>query len=453
MLSMPECCYSFVYLLSSFHVDTIVYLRMLEGAKLAPVYERKRKHLMEQLLDLQGDTIREAPPKFDSDDEEDDDVPTAAAQPSPVKMRTKPEVENKRSTGGGSLADRTSKFEKPSSTAAGKNRFKYKTLEELKKSRNSVTLEDKEEEKEPLPSPAAAEESKKEPETAKSDPISEEPSTPSKDLLNVDTKSSPVSTPSLTPSATPETKRKNRASSLAGGLMKKMKKLKHENKNRSSSMNDSTSMENIEEKQSNGLELDEEDEGESAPPTPQATEKESQNTIEQQQQPEEEPSAMIEEEEEEEAKGDEETGDKPFTSTVEKVTKRLGRYTYQKVEMTLLPEAVFYRKPNQSESKSTEVSLIGAASAIRDSYQFELHTPYKSLTFRTDTEDLCAKWVTALGEAIDACNPTPIEEEPPPEEDVPTANKGTRVHLSKRVACTCAPCIIECNLYRKRSNY
>lgn len=391
---------------------------MLEGAKLPAVYERKRKQLMDQLLDLQGDTIKEAPPKLGSDDEEDDDIP---APQQPVKMRNKT-VENKR-VASSSISDRTSKFEKP---GGGKN-FKYKTLEELKKARNSVSMEEKEEESKgdavSPTSPAAPEETattKEQKDTTKTDPIPEEPS---KNFLEVDGKPSPTSSANSTPSGTPEAKRKNRASSLAGGLMKKMKKqLKHDvHKDRSSSLNETTSMENIGEKQQSneGLELDEEDEGESTPAAPKVN-----GVTEEIEQIEEEPAAMIEEEPEEEEDG----GDKPaFTSLVEKVTKRLGRYSYQKVEMTLLPEAVVYRKPGQNESKNTEISLIGAASAIRDSYQFELHTPYKSYTFRTETEELCAKWVSGLGEAIDACNPSPIEEEPPSVDEGST-NKGICTH-------------------------
>ena len=387
-------------------VDTIVYLRMLEGAKLAPVYERKRKQLMDQLLDLQGDTRREAPPKLDSDDDEDEDV--AAPQDSPVKRR---ETSGRKGSGedrDSKVSDRLSKFEKPSAGSGGRN-FKYKTLEELKKG-NSVSLDgdkpEEEKEKEKAEnSPATPTQS-----TAK-DPANDPPSNSQlKDSLEVkdDNKSSSLSN---TPTGTPDSKRK---SLFAGGLFKK--KIKHDSKERAHSLGGGSSADNvsIEEKPGSSLELNED---EDLPTSTASTDK----PTEQEQQPTKEEVEEIEEEKEEES-------DKPLTSLLERVTKRLGRYSYQKVELTLLSESVKFRKPNQSVDKSTEVSLLGAASAIRDSYQFELHTPDKSYTFRTDSEELCTKWVTALGEAIDYLNP--IEELAEEEEEEgqgaepDTSNKG-----------------------------
>ena len=399
------CCVSLL--------DTIVYLRMLEGAKLAPVYERKRKHLMEQLLDLQGDTRREAPPKFaESESEDDDDDLEEPAAPSPVKRRV--------NSGETKVTDRFSKFEKPS-TAVGARSFKYKTLEELKKSRNSVTIEDDKPTEESKTTTAA---DKKE-----DDPPEEEVNSVNTDSLEVPDKkkkkgkTTPKTTPSTTPTSTPDVTRKNRASSLAGNLFNKVKKnKKHEEKERSNSLVPTPTTDTVTEVTGGGesIELDEEDEV-----VPVGVTNTKAPSI-----PDKEPSI-------EEA---EEGGEQPLVSSLERVTKRLGRYVYQKVEMTLGKDSVKYRKPNQSESKATEVSLMGAASAIRDSYQFELHTPDKSYTFRAETEGACTQWVTALGEAIEVCNPVPlIEEESDPEESSPSRSRGElRGH---------APLLMYCNVF------
>ena len=47
-------------------VDTVVFLRMLEQFKIPAVMETRRKKLLEKLLHLQGDTIREAPPSYEN---------------------------------------------------------------------------------------------------------------------------------------------------------------------------------------------------------------------------------------------------------------------------------------------------------------------------------------------------------------------------------------------------
>ena len=50
------------------HPDTIVFLRMLEGIKLSAIVERKRKELLDQLLILIGDSMREEPPNYEPKD-------------------------------------------------------------------------------------------------------------------------------------------------------------------------------------------------------------------------------------------------------------------------------------------------------------------------------------------------------------------------------------------------
>ncbi len=384
---------------------------MLEGAKLAPVYERKRKQLMEQLVDTQGDTRREAPPKF-ADSEDDDDEEDTVSPATPVKHRqpsSSGEQENKKRES--KLSDRMSKFEKPT-TGTGRN-FQYRTLEELRKKRNSKADTD-------LEKLDIEAETTKNVDRDKS--TSEEPASPLMDTLEVEKNKTPSTTPTVTPTSTPDTKRKNRAQSLAGGIFNKVKKKKGDIKDRSGSL-DVTGKD-----RSGSLDVTGSNDNLSAiVDTPLTIDSNivepSKPVVEEEQQPIEEPTPQ------DDQKESEEDNDKPFTSHLERVSKRLGRYTYQKIEMMILEESVKFWKHNQNQDKAATISLIGAATAIRDSYQFEIHTPDKSYTFRAESEELCVKWFTLLNEVINVCNPILIEEEI--EEELPTAtattNKGIMI--------------------------
>ena len=56
------------FFLCFFLVDTVVFLRMLEQFKIPAVMETRRKKLLQKLLNLQGDTIRETPPSYENGD-------------------------------------------------------------------------------------------------------------------------------------------------------------------------------------------------------------------------------------------------------------------------------------------------------------------------------------------------------------------------------------------------
>ena len=350
---------------------------MLEGAKLAPVYERKRRHLMEKLLDLQGDTRKEAPPKFDdSDDDDDEDEETSIESPSRQVDR------DSSSEGDGDKKKRTSKvfdarnrFEKPP------QRFQYKTLEQIKlerlarKEQNQVKetqeiKEDKKQKEEIKKEEIKKEEIKKEKEEIEKEEVLEKSHEDVKELEeNEEIDSNGKDEPEPTTPDKKSKSAKSRSHSMGGGFMKKLFK----GKERSMS-SDTTTSDNIseisEDKISQNIEIEEEDE---------------------------------KEEDEEQ---------KPFSSVLDRVTRKLGRYSYQPVVMTLLEESVKVCRP-KDHAKGLDISLIGAAAVDKDSYQFELHTAQKSYTFRTDSEELCIKWVNVLKEAIEVCNPVvePIEEE------------------------------------------
>ena len=54
--------------------DAVVFLRTLEQFRIPPVVERRRKELLERLLALQGDTLRDTPPRFEPVDEEEEET-------------------------------------------------------------------------------------------------------------------------------------------------------------------------------------------------------------------------------------------------------------------------------------------------------------------------------------------------------------------------------------------
>ena len=64
----------------------MVFLRTLEQFKIPPVVERRRKELLERLLALQGDTLRDTPPRFEPVDEEEEETKQ------PVRTESKSKV-------------------------------------------------------------------------------------------------------------------------------------------------------------------------------------------------------------------------------------------------------------------------------------------------------------------------------------------------------------------------
>ena len=357
---------------------------MLEGAKLPGVYERKRKHLMEKLLDLQDDTRRDQPPKFEDDRE------SLTSMDSPQKKSLTEETDEAKSSSEGAskskVAGAASKFEvKPAPS-----KFKYRTLEELKelKRRRESGLP---EETEP---PKETTEEKNE-ETNKSESIKVEKtdnvSLPEEDDDNLydDTVGFQPASQQQQQQQEEEQKheteeadaKKARANSKTGtGLMKRLFNKKEKKGHISESVSSET--------------LDEIENGN-------GSNKADATSCEE-----------IAPEEEDEPEGFN------LTSQLEKVTKgRFGKYHYTNYKAVLKDDQVTLTRPKDKEP--TIISLVGAATVVRDPYQFELHTEDdKSFTFRTDSEDLTIKWVETLKAAIDACTPVePIEEEPEEEEE------------------------------------
>ena len=73
--------------------DAVVFLRTLEQFRIPPVVERRRKELLEKLVHLQGDTLREEPPRFEPVDEEEEKAKQLKRTDSKVGDRVK-EIED-----------------------------------------------------------------------------------------------------------------------------------------------------------------------------------------------------------------------------------------------------------------------------------------------------------------------------------------------------------------------
>lgn len=337
---------------------------------------------MTKLLDLQGDTRKEAPPRFDDDSEDDDEDEAGeapAGQGSPTKRGSQSSMEEKREKRNSKLSDIKTRFDQPTS----KGSYKYKTLEELKKEREmkklGIKTESQDEEKEATP---VAEEVPESPSsTPAHDAATTAPAPPVEEIEELKEEDEVEAGPSQDEhkettgggGGTEQKKGRQKVASKFG------KFFKGKGKDRSLSIPDNPgSSDNISQL---------------------SAENGSTTQIEEEPLSTEEPPRTG-------AEGDDQ---KPLTSMLERVTRRLGKYNYQKVRATLNGDTFHFAKPNKDKDGTT-LSLVGAATAVRDSYQFELHTVDKSYTFRTDSEELCIKWVDSLKQAIEAFTPEPVEE-------------------------------------------
>ena len=138
---------------------------MLEGAKLAPIYERKRKQVMQRLLELQGEGRKDLDvPSMSSVDDQsvEEELASISTEESPARKRHSLISSGEDDEGArivrrnSKLLGLMSKFEQPDDS---KSSFKYKTLEQLKNKQSDQPEEDEEEEEaSPVPEEPAVEE-------------------------------------------------------------------------------------------------------------------------------------------------------------------------------------------------------------------------------------------------------------------------------------------------------
>lgn len=324
---------------------------------------------MNKLLDLEGDTRREAPPKLNSDSEDDDgeELPESPKKGEGDRRNSK-------------VMDIKNKFPQQS-TASKTGGYKYKTLEELKREREMkkagipIEAEEKQEEEiNDIDSKAENDENDATPTHEVADEVEEEKF---EEIEDIEEKVEEVIEEVTVDQPQAKQPKKSRSHTLGSGLIGKFKlgkKSKGKGKERSLTVADN--------------DLD--------------TISQTSETVSINEQGTAEEVVVPELTEEEETEGFH------LSSQLERVTKRFGKYSYQKVTVTLSNDTVTIMKPKDKEG--IHLSLVGAATAIRDSYQFELHTVEKSYTFQTESEDLCIKWVDTLKLAIDAVTPEPVQE-------------------------------------------
>lgn len=358
------------YVLYIYWSEIIVFLRMLEGAKLSPVYDRKRRQLMDKLLDLQGDTRRGAPPKFDEDDVFS--TPTSPERMDESRASIISEGEGVE-IGERSLPRRSSKilgmrekFEQPSSERPNY----YKTLDQLKKT-----------------SPVHKDDGSS---TEKSQQLKEEGTLDNEQEAVEEEKEESFEMPEDIPDAaeTNEDKRHRKEKKDKKHRGAFFTKLLGPKKDRSDSVvspvgsQDSLDQAGKENKE----------DGSHTPPS-EETPTEEKPTDDSEQEPVDDK-------------------DVPLVAVLDRVLKRLGRTTRQQVQLVLQGTLVKMTKLSSKEKdrEAMEMDLTTSATAQRDNLHFEIFTTSKSYTFRAQSEEQCSKWTARLMETIKSCTPDQPEE-------------------------------------------
>ena len=342
---------------------------MLEGAKLSPVYDRKRRQLMDKLLDLQGDTRRGAPPSFEGDYEPS--LPTSPDRMDESRMSVTSEGDGSES-GERTLHHRTSKildmrgkFEQPS---AGRPTY-YKTLEQLKKGspdhKDNATSADKS-------VPEEQQQAEKEASPEKEQEAVEDEKEESFEI--------PEDVPDIAEHSQGKSQRKGKKDKKHRPAFKKLLAPKRDRVDSGASPVGST--ENLDQSTKEGRENED-----NSPPS------------------EEQAADELEEEEVDE--------DAPLVAILNRVSKRLGRTSLQPVQVVLEGTSVKITKvtSKDKDKETTEIDLATSATAQRDHLHFEIFTTSKTYTFRAQSEEQCSLWTTRLMDVIKSCTPDQPEEE------------------------------------------
>lgn len=338
---------------------------MLEGAKLSPVYDRKRRQLMDKLLDLQGDTRRVAPPSFEGDNEPS--LPTSPVRADESRTSIPSEGEGSE-TGERVISHRSSKildmrgkFEQTSSERPNY----YKTLDQLKKGSPSHKDKDSVQE-EQLPN--------KEESPSKEEEVVEDEKEESFEI--------PEDAPDAAELNHDRSQRKEKKDKKhRPAFFKKFLGPKRDRVDSGASPLGST--ENLD----STAKEDKENECNSAPS---------------EEKPADEP--------EEETVDDK---DAPLVATMNRVSKRLGRTSLQQVQLVLHGTSVKITKitTKEKDKETIEIDLTTSATAPRDNLHFEICTTSKTYTFRAESEEQCSLWTSRLMETIKSCTPDQPEEE------------------------------------------
>ena len=360
--------------------DTVVFLRMLEQFKIPAVMETRRKKLLEKLLHLQGDTIREAPPSYENDD----------GPASPCKESSS------------ELSKRVSVVEtKVSEYARIETKAKEMSVTSPKKTAAAKPSEMVEEEPEKPPEEVA---DYLEPATVVQRREKEGGVEPERPVSTASGASSGKDEQVEAAAAAPGKERKKRFGTGglkvgAGGL----KGLRNRIGKRKKSGQNSVSSSEV-------------------APAENATDSVEQEAGEgqQQQQTELEDSVTVtggaEGEKKEEEEGELEEGVRILSELEKRVPKRIGKsFNWIKIMGKLKGTTLFLMSGPKEKQLELVGCMVSPSDAAANGIELFSHKEQKQWVFRVETSDLRKRWVEELQKAIDDC-PTEPNAPPPPGE-------------------------------------
>ena len=331
----------------------MVFLRTLEQFRIPPVVERRRKELLEKLVNLQGDTIREEPPRFEPIDEEEEKAKQLKRSDSKVGDRVK-EIEEIDTPS--KVSDRVKEIDTPSKSKDAKSQ---KPQEQKAKGDKEVS-------------------EKKAKETAEGSSTSaEKAASEGGNELSPEQTSVGGSCENLN-----KLEEKEKKKGLGFRFGRKGKDKKGEKRAVSPARPES--------------QVDDETQKEAPAKEPPSKEAPSKEPPKQEQEEEKEKEASVEDEDV-----------KLHLQLEKRVAKRFGGHQWQKVDVTLKEFTLFI-------GNKEKVDLVGCTVTTTDA-GFDLcsHPEHKSFLFRTENNEAKDKCVSTLQTAIEECTPAPSE---PPEQ-------------------------------------
>lgn len=374
--------------------DTVVFLRMLEQFKIPAVMETRRKKLLEKLLNLQGDTIREEPPSYEG---------TGGEPPATTNGdgRELGELTRKSSTVGNKVSE-YARIETKAKEEMGTLSPKKKAAAASGKVVSQGLGEKPQEEATDYLEPAAIVERRRSKETEGEAGAAERPASTASATSSVDSgkKEETEQVDDDTAAAVKETTGKKKRK-LGAGISRIRKKVKNINVGGKSK---STAAVVVPAAQQNG-------------------EKESENTVaavdgedtsktgqgEGEEKGEEEGDAATDAGEKGEADAELEEGVKVKSDLEKRVAKRFGSgFTWVKIAGELRGTTLILT----AGSKEKELELVGCmvspSDAAPNGIELFSHKEQKQWVFRVESKELRERWVEQLQKAIDECPTEPL---------------------------------------------
>ena len=389
-------CRASEYDLSLSLSDTVVFLRMLEQFKIPAVMETRRKKLLEKLLNLQGDTIRETPPSYENGEPAGSSPASPGREKGEQLTRTESNVETRVSEYArievkaqqemAQLSPNKSVSKPPAATAAGEE----KTEEATDYLEPAAVVKRKEK----AGGDGGAEQER---------PVSTASAASSEGSKKEEKEETEVAETAATGGAGKEKKKRFGLKALRGMGGKIVKRSKA---GRSSVLMTDAKPEETE--------AAEEEPGEQAgteeltataeEPAPAAAEGE---TKEEGEKGEEEPGDREEEEELEE-------GVRIQSELEKRIPKRIGKgFNWFKITAKLKETTLILTTGAKEKQLELVGCMVSPSDAAPNGIELFSHKEQKQWVFRLDSSELREKWVEELQKAIDACPTEPISSPAP----------------------------------------